>query len=106
MALKNWSGPEKSLSSEGARSKLRQGLVKRKMNDFKKLKHIVWYADLEKLDFNNPFVKKWWMEQVLIHGTINEVKKLDFKEIHKMLPQLNLPTDIKSFWEDYFVNKE
>lgn len=75
------------------------------MNDFKKLKHIVWYADLEKLDFNNSFVKKWWIEQVLAHGTINDVKKLDFNVVHKMLPHLNLPAEIKSLWEDYFANK-
>ena len=76
------------------------------MNDLNKLKHIVWYADLEKLDFNNPFVKKWWLEQVLIHGTINDVKKLDFNEIQKKLPQLNLPIVVKSLWEDYFASKK
>ena len=75
------------------------------MNNLRKLKHIVWYADLMKLDFNHPFVKKWWMEQVLVHGTINEIKELDYKEIQKSLPQLNLPGEIKGMWEDYFANK-
>lgn len=75
------------------------------MNDFKKLKHIVWYADLEKLDFNSPFVKKWWLEQVLNHGTLKDIKELDFSEIQRLLPRLNLSRDVKSLWEDYFVDK-
>ena len=64
--------------------------------------YIVWYADLDKLDLNDPWVKKWWIQQVLIHGRIEDIKKLDFDEIKKLLPALHLDSKIKSLWQDYF----
>ncbi len=64
--------------------------------------YIVWYADLDKLDFKDPWVKKWWIQQVLIHGRIEDIKRLDFDEIKKLLPVLHLDSKIKSFWQDYF----
>ncbi|PIS28987.1 hypothetical protein COT42_06515 [Candidatus Saganbacteria bacterium CG08_land_8_20_14_0_20_45_16] len=69
-------------------------------------KHIVWYADLDKLDKKDPFVKKWWLEQVLSRGTMKDIGKLDFKNIHDLLPSLNLPKNVKSLWEDYFSKKK
>jgi len=69
-------------------------------------KHIAWYADLDKLDKKDPFVKKWWLEQVLSRGTMKDIGKLDFKNIHDLLPSLNLPKNVKSLWEDYFSKKK
>ena len=68
--------------------------------------HIAWYADLDKLDKKDPFVKKWWLEQVLSRGTMKDIGKLDFKNIHDLLPSLNLPKNVKSLWEDYFSKKK
>lgn len=64
--------------------------------------YIVWYADIEKLDLNDPWVKKWWIQQVLIHGRIEDIKKLNFGEIKELLPALHLDSKIKSLWQDYF----
>jgi len=68
----------------------------------KNKKHIVWYADVEKLDFTHPWIRKWWIEQVLIHGTMEDVAELDFEEIRTFLPTLNLSKEVKNLWEDYF----
>jgi len=65
--------------------------------------YIVWYADIDKLDLKDTWVKKWWIQQVLIHGRIEDIKRLDFDEIKKLLPALHLDFKIKSFWQDYFL---
>ena len=64
--------------------------------------HIVWYADLEKLDLKDPWLKKWWIQQVLIHGRFEDISRINFAEIKKILPNLRLPKKIASLWEDYF----
>lgn len=64
--------------------------------------HIVWYADLNKLDLKDPWVRKWWIQQVLTHGRLEDIKKLDFAEIRKLLTSLHLDSKIRTLWEDYF----
>jgi len=68
--------------------------------------YIVWYADIDKLDLKDPWVKKWWIQQVLIHGRLEDIIKLDFGEVKKTLPYLQLDYKIKSLWEDYFKAKD
>ena len=68
----------------------------------KGIEHIVWYADLDKLDLKDPWLKKWWIQQVLIHGRFENISHLDFNEVKKILPSLRLTKRIKSLWEDYF----
>lgn len=68
----------------------------------KNKKHICWYADLDKLDFSDPWIKKWWIKQVLMHGKFEDIKELDLKEIENVFPELYLPEDIKNLWKDYF----
>lgn len=67
--------------------------------------YIVWYADLNKLNLKDPWVRKWWIQQVLIHGRLEDIQQLDFDEIRKTLPSLHLDYKIKSLWEDYFKNQ-
>ncbi|PIU65358.1 MAG: hypothetical protein COS84_07015 [Armatimonadetes bacterium CG07_land_8_20_14_0_80_40_9] len=76
------------------------------MADNLKKKHIVWYADLNKLDFKDSFIKRWWIGQVLIHGRMEDIKGLDFSEIKELLPNLELPSHLKALWEDYFKWRE
>lgn len=68
--------------------------------------HIVWYADLDKLDLEDPWLKKWWIRQVLIHGRFEDIAKMDFGTIKKLLPVLRISRKIGSLWEDYFKYKE
>ena len=65
-------------------------------------KHIVWFADIEKLNLNNEQDRKWWFKQVLLKGRMEDIKELDFDEIERFLPELYLPRAIKKLWEDYF----
>jgi len=63
-------------------------------------RYIVWSKD--KIDLRDPWQKKWYIKQVLINGRTEDIALLKWKEIEHILPELDLPTDIKNLWEDYF----
>jgi len=64
-------------------------------------KYIVWSVD-RLLDLSNPWIKKWFINQVLTKGRAEDVAQLDWEEVKRLLPELDLPENIKSLWEDYF----
>jgi len=64
-------------------------------------RHIVWSTDKE-IDLENPFLKKWYIKQVLTHGRAEDIAELDWEEIKTLLPELELPSNIKKLWDDYF----
>jgi hypothetical protein len=64
-------------------------------------KYIVWSAD-RPLDLSNPWIKKWFIKQVLTKGRAEDVAQLDWEEVKRLLSELDLPENIKSLWEDYF----
>jgi hypothetical protein len=64
-------------------------------------KYIVWSVD-RLLDLSNPWIKKWFIKQVLTKGRAEDVAQLDWEEVKRLLPELDLPENIKSLWEDYF----
>lgn len=64
--------------------------------------YIVWYTDINRLNLEDPWIRKWWIQQVLIHGRMEDIKQLDFNDVKRFLPTLNLDYKIKSLWEDYF----
>jgi hypothetical protein len=39
---------------------------------------------------------------VLIHGRAEDVAQLDWEEVRRLLPELDLPTEVRRLWEDYF----
>ena len=63
-------------------------------------KYIVWSVD--ELDLNNPSLRKWYIQQVLIYGREEDIKKLDLDEVRKLLPELELPEEIRSLWNEIF----
>jgi hypothetical protein len=67
-------------------------------------RYIVWSTDRE-IDIENPFLRKWYIKQVLTKGRAEDIAELDWDEIKKLLPELELPKEIKSLWEDYFAQK-
>ncbi len=68
-------------------------------------RYIVWCTDKE-IDLSNSWQRKWYIKQVLTKGRAEDVAELDWKEIKTLLPELELPEDIKSFWEDYFASEK
>ena len=53
-----------------------------------------------------PWQRKWYIKQVLINGRAEDIAELDWEEIKALLPELELPKDIKSLWEDYFASEK
>jgi len=63
-------------------------------------RYIVWSKN--EIDSNDPFQKKWYIKQVLTYGRAEDIASLDWEEIRRLLPEIDLPADIKRLWNDYF----
>jgi hypothetical protein len=63
-------------------------------------RYIVWSKG--KIDMQDPFQRKWYYKQVLMNGRAEDVAAVDWEEIKKYLPELNLPVAIHRVWESYF----
>lgn len=63
-------------------------------------RYIVWSKN--NIDLADPWQRKWYIQQVLIHGRAEDIAELDWEEIKKLLPEFNLPKQVRSLWEDYF----
>jgi len=68
-------------------------------------RYIVWSTDRE-IDLNDSWTRKWYIKQVLINGRAEDIAELDWEEIKNLLPELELPKEIKSLWEDYFASEK
>ena len=63
-------------------------------------RYIVWSKS--DIDLDDPFQKKWYIRQTLTNGRAEDVASIDWDEIKKYLPELNLPENIRRLWESYF----
>jgi len=68
-------------------------------------RYIVWSTNKE-IDLNNLWQKKWFIKQVLTHGRAEDIAELDWNEVKRLLPELNLPERVRNLWEDYFKYAE
>ena len=66
-------------------------------------RYIVWSK--EKLDLSDPWQRRWFIKQVLLHGRAEDIAALDWKEIRQLLPQLDLPLEFRRLWERYFADE-
>jgi hypothetical protein len=64
-------------------------------------RHLVWSKS--EIDLNDPFQKEWYIRQVLTHGRAEDVARLDWEEIKRLLPRLNLPREVAQLWELIFA---
>jgi hypothetical protein len=64
-------------------------------------RHLVWSTD--RLDLRDPFQRKWYIRQVLLHGREEDLRTLDLKEAAEILEELNLPSPLhasgRCFWK-------
>ena len=65
---------------------------------------IVWSK--REIDLSDPWQRRWWISQVLTHGRAEDIAALDWDEIRRLLPDLNLPPLIRRLWEDYFQDED
>jgi len=67
-------------------------------------KYIVWSTNKD-IDLSDPWQRKWYIKQVLTYGKSEDIAELDWDEIKKLLPELDLPIEIRRLWENYFNAK-
>ena len=61
--------------------------------------YIVWSTD--QVDRSDPFQLRWYMQQVLTHGRMKDIRTLDLKEVAEALDSLILPEDVRSLWQRF-----
>ena len=65
-------------------------------------RHIVWSTD--RLDLSDPFQRRWYLRQVLIHGRAEDVRRLDLAEVERELDELRLPEPLARLWKRYLAH--
>ena len=64
---------------------------------------IVWSTD--RIDLSDPFQRRWYIQQVLTHGRLEDIRKLSLDEIASVLDEIILPEDVRSLWEKFFETR-
>lgn len=64
-------------------------------------RHIIWSTDT--LDLNDPFQRRMFIRQTLLHGRTEDVRRLDKAEIAALLDELNLPEPVYQLWKRYLT---
>ena len=63
-------------------------------------RHVVWST--REVNLEDPWQRRWYIQQVLIHGRAEDVAALDWEEVRRLLPELRLPSEVRRLWEAYF----
>ena len=62
-------------------------------------RHVVWSTN--SIDLSDPFQRRWYIRQVLLHGRSENVRALDLHEVAAVLDELRLPTDLLRLWKRF-----
>ncbi len=62
-------------------------------------RHIVWST--ETLNLADPFQRKWYLRQVLIHGRAQDIRAVDLDEVARQLDGLDLPPALHDLWRRF-----
>jgi hypothetical protein len=65
-------------------------------------KYIIWSCDPDTLDDSDPWVRRWWISQVLQRGRMRDIQQLDLNEVRDLLPSLDLPEFVRLLWSRFF----
>ena len=66
-------------------------------------RHIVWSTD--RVDLADPFQRRWYICQVLLHGRAEDVRTLDLDEVASQLDDLNLPPHMHRLWRRFLETR-
>lgn len=66
-------------------------------------RHLVWSTDEVNLD--HPFQRRWYLTQVLTHGTAEDIRQLDLDDVAREIDNLHLPEAIESLWRTYLEKR-
>jgi hypothetical protein len=65
--------------------------------------YIVWSTD--QVDLSDPFQRRWYIQQVLTHGRLEDIRTLNMDEVAAMLDEITLPDDVSSLWQRFFETR-
>ena len=65
-------------------------------------RHIVWSTN--QVDLSDPFQRRWYLRQVLMHGRAEDIRSLDLEEIRRVLDELDLPPEVYSLWKSFLMS--
>lgn len=63
---------------------------------------LVWDYDIPPAGEQSEAFRRWYIARVLSRGRAKDLKTIGFNMIYYYLPSLNLPVEIRKFWEWYF----
>jgi hypothetical protein len=66
-------------------------------------RHIAWSTEV--VDLADPFQRRWYIRQVLLKGTAQDIRTLDLDEVERLLDELGLPIDIYSLWSRFLATR-
>jgi hypothetical protein len=66
-------------------------------------RHIVWSTD--RVDLGDPFQRRWYIRQVLLHGRAKDVRGLDLDEVASLLNGLRLPPHLHRLWKGFLESR-
>jgi len=65
-------------------------------------RHII--CSTNEVDLSDPFQRRWYIRQVLLHGREQDVRQLDKVELAAILDELGLPEPIYQLWKRYLTH--
>jgi len=54
---------------------------------------------------SDPFQQRWYLQQILIDGTAEDIRGLDKDEVAREIDRLKLPSEIASLWCNYLESR-
>lgn len=66
-------------------------------------RHIVWST--AEIDMADAFQQRWLLQQTLIYGTTDDIRRLDLNEVEQQLDHLQLPAEIESLWRTFLKTR-
>lgn len=66
-------------------------------------RHLVWSTD--SIDLSDPFQRRWFIRQVLLHGRSEDIRALDLHEVAESLDDLRLPADLHRLWRTFLEKR-
>ena len=66
-------------------------------------RHLVWSTCT--IDQGDPFQRRWYIRQVLLHGRTADISALDLDEIAGLLDDLRLPPHLDRLWRAFLEQR-
>lgn len=63
---------------------------------------LVWDYEIPSEENQTDGFRKWYLARVLTRGNSADLRAIGLETIYLSLPGLNLPTEVRRFWEWYF----